>query len=165
MKADNSAIIARLASVYALASAANVYIIGFPINDTVYYAEMPLQVILSDFSGVSMTSDETPCKRLRIKPLTKKTQVLFQSYAPQMLCSFSELQEVAKRDFSGNCGQAFEYLICQEYGGKLAEMSMPFWKSGDFSANGIEYQVKFQMATIITEYTASQAEQETKVKV
>lgn len=165
MRIDNTAVIQWLASVYTLASAAQCYIVGFPIDNTVYYAEMPLSVILSDFVGISMTSDETPVKRLRIKPLTKKTLILFRGYNPKMLCSFDELQEIAKKQFSSNCGQAFESLICQEYGGKLAAANSAFWQCGDFSANSIEYQVKFQLATIITEYTAKQAEKETAINV
>lgn len=165
MRIDNSAIIEKLASVYTLASAANAYIIGFPIDSVVYYAEMPLQTILSDFVGISMTSDENPVKRLRIKPLTKKTLMLFQSFSPKALCSFDELQTIAKNQFSGNCGQCFEFLVCQEYNGKLAEKSSPFWKSGDFEKDGKQYQVKFMLATVITEYTAMQAEKETSVNV
>lgn len=165
MKVDNTVIIEKLASVYTRLQAAEKFVVGFPVENVVYYAEIPLQVILSNFVGISMTSDETPCKRLRLKPLTKKTLVMFQSYSPKMLCGFDELQNTAKQNFAGNCGQCFEHMICQEYGGKLAEKSSPFWKSGDFNANDIEYQVKFMLATIITEYTAEQAIKECGIKV
>ena len=157
MKADNTAIIASLATAYKQLQAADKFIVGFNIEGNVYFAEIPLDSLLNEFAGISMTSDETPCKRLRIKPLNKKTAILFNSYNPQLLCSFDELQELAKAEFSTNCGQAFESMICNYYNGKLNDYSIPFWKAGDFSADGIQYQAKFQLATIITEYTMQKA--------
>lgn len=160
MKADNTNIIASLATAYKQLQAADIIIVGFNVESCVMFAEIPIDSLLNDFCGISMTSDEIPCKRLRVKPLTKKTALLFNSYNPHFLCSFQELQETAKADFSGNCGQAFESLICEYYNGKLNDYSIPFWKAGDFKANGLEYQAKFQMATVITEYTMEKAIEE-----
>lgn len=160
MKTDNTAIITSLASAYKRLQAADKFVVGFNIEGNIYFAEISLDSLLNDFAGISMTSDETPCKRLRIKPLNKKTAILFNSYNPQLLCSFDELQELAKAEFSANCGQAFESMICNYYNGKLNDYSIPFWKAGDFSANGLQYQAKFQMATIITEYTMQKAIEE-----
>lgn len=157
VKIDNSQVIEYLCSVYSTAQKADKFIIGFPIDNKVFFAEIPLDIVLTEFSGVSMTSDETPCKRLRIKPLTKKTAILFNSFSPCFLCDFEELQTVSKTDFSGNNGQAFEKMVCAFYGGKQTADSLPFWQGGDFIANGIQYQAKFQLATIITEYTAKAA--------
>ena len=160
MKIDNTAIITSLASAYKRLQAAEKFVVGFNIDNNVFFAEIPLDSLLDDFCGISMTSDEIPCKRLRVKPLAKKTAILFNSYNPLFLCSFEELQEYSKENCSGNCGQGFEALICRYYNGKLSDYSIPFWKAGDFSANGIEYQAKFQLATVITEYTMQKAIEE-----
>lgn len=165
MKVDNSAIIAYLLTVYKATQKADVFILGFNIDNAVYFAGIPLDVVLTDFSGISMTSDEIPVKRLRIKPLNKKTQILFNMYSPIFLCSFDELQNLAKSDFGGNCGQCFEKLICDFYDGIPAQQNTAFWKSGDFEKDGLQYQVKFQLATIVTEITAKQAEKECLISV
>ena len=157
MKIDNTAIIAFLTETYKTAQKADCFILGFNIENCVLFAEIPLDIMLSEFAAVSMTSDAIPCKRLRVKPLTKKTQALFNTFAPRFLCSMDTLQKTAKDEYSGNCGQCFESLVCDFYGGEKSRDSAPFWECGDFSKNGIEYQVKFQNATIISEYSAKSA--------
>lgn len=157
MKIDNTAIITSLASAYKRLQAAEKFVVGFNIDNNVFFTEIPLDSLLDDFCGISMTSDETPCKRLRVKPLNKKLLALFLTYEPQKLCSFAELQETAKADFSANCGQAFEYLVCKAYNGKQTKANTQWWKDGDFTANGLKYQAKFQLATVITEYTMQEA--------
>lgn len=157
---DNSAVVAYMSEVYATTQKADTFVIGFNVEGNVLMAEMPLATILDNFIGVSMTSDEIPCKRLRLKPLTKKLMPIFSGFNPVPLCDMSELQEIAKARFSGNCGQAFEYLACKYYNGTPSAPNTPFWQGGDFTANGISYQAKFQNATVITEQTAAKAEQE-----
>lgn len=164
MRVDNSAIIAYLSSVYLSTSAAKTALLGFPIENNVYAAFIPIETLLTEFSGVSLTSDENPCKRLRVKPLTKKTMTLFQSFEPFYICTFDELQTLAKRDFSGNCGVCFESVCAEKLNAKQSAPNTPFWIDGDFSLeNGKKVQCKFQLATIITEYSAKQAETECNV--
>lgn len=149
MKTDNTFIISALCAAYAAHCAANVHIIGFNVNGTVYAAEVPLDIMLSEFCGISLTSDEIPQKRLRLKPLTKKTTILFNSFNPFPLCSFDELTNRAQNECAGNRGIMFEIMCAEYYHGTLAEQNAPFWKCGDFAANGLEYQCKFQNASII----------------
>lgn len=159
MKIDNSVIISALCAAYTAHSAAQIVIVGYEIGGGVYAAEIPVDIVLTEFAGVSITSDETPCKRMRVKPLTKKSAVLFNSFSPVLVCSFNDLTARAKKDFAGNRGQAFEMIMCEYYKGIPAAANSPFWVSGDFRANDIEYQVKYCNATIIHEkhLTALQA--------
>lgn len=159
MKIDNSAIISALCAAYAAHCAAKTVILGYEIGGGVYAAEIPVEIVLTEFAGVSMTSDETPCKRMRVKPLTKKSAILFNSFSPVLVCSFNELTARAQEDFGGNRGQAFESIMCEYYHGTAAAANTPFWISGDFRANGVEYQVKYCNATIVHEkhLTALQA--------
>lgn len=151
MKIDNSAIISALCAAYAAHCAADVHIIGFNIDGVVYAAKIPLDIVLSDFCGISLTSDDIPQKRLRVKPLTKKTTVLFNSFNPFILCTFDELTNRAQTECAGNRGIMFEKMCAEYYHGTLAEQNAPFWKCGDFAVNGLEYQCKFQNASVIKE--------------
>lgn len=149
MKVDNTFIISALCAAYAAHSAADVHIIGFNIGGIVYAAQIPMDIMLSEFCGISLTSDEIPQKRLRLKPLTKKTTVLFNSFNPFPICSFDELTNRAQTECAGNRGIAFEVVCAEYYGGKLARQNAPFWESGDFEKDGLQYQCKFQNASII----------------
>lgn len=156
MKIDNSVIIATLAEFYTLHSAADVHVIGFHIGNEVYFAEIPLDVILMHFAGISMTSDEIPAKRLRLKPLTKKTAILFESYSPRLLCSYETLTVEAQEQTAGNRGLMFEKLIARYYMGFQTAPNIPFWRAGDIIAdddNGEPFhiQAKFENATIVSE--------------
>lgn len=151
MKVDNTAIIAALCAAYTAHTAAQIVILGYEIGGGVYAAEIPVDIVLHEFSGVSMTSDTEPVKRLRVKPLTKKSAILFNSFSPFLVCSFDELTARAQSDFSGNRGQAFEQIMCEYYRGTAAAANSPFWETGDFNASGVEYQVKFVNATIVHE--------------
>ena len=152
MKVDNSAIVSALCAAYAAHCAADAIICGFDISGTVFFAEIPEDIFLDAFVGVSMTSDEIPCKRLRVKPLTKKTTMLFNSFTPQMLCTFSELTERAQSDFAGNRGEAFEAMLCEYYHGTQSAPNTAFWQDGDFTTqDGKKVQAKFQNASVIHE--------------
>ena len=161
---DNIQMINYLSAVYNCTQKADVFIIGFNIDGIVQFAQIPLETLWS-FCGISMTSDEVPCKRLRVKPINKKNLAIFNSFNPQILCTFDELQETAKNQFSGNCGQCFEKMVCNFMQGEQTPPNTPFWIDGDFKVNGLTIQAKFQMATVITEYTAKQAEKECMLKV
>lgn len=151
MKVDNTAIIAALCAAYTAHSAADVHIIGYNVNGIVYAAEIPLDIVLSEFCGISLSSDDIPQKRLRIKPLTKKTTVLFNSFNPFMLCSFDELTNRAQIECAGNRGIMFETMCAEYYGGTLAAQNLPFWIGGDFEKDGLQYQCKFVNASVIKE--------------
>lgn len=152
MKTDNTLIISVLCAAYAAHCAADAIMCGFDIGGTVYFAQIPLDIFLSEFVGISMTSDETPCKRLRVKPLTKKTTIIFNSFTPDILCTFAELTERAQNDFSGNRGEAFEAMLCEYYHGTQSAPNTTFWQDGDFTTqDGLKVQAKFQSATVIHE--------------
>lgn len=152
MKVDNSYITSALCAAYAAHCAADAIVCGFDIGGTVFFAEVPMDIFLDAFVGISLTSDEVPCKRLRVKPLTKRTSILFNSFAPQVLCTFEELTDRAKRDFGGNRGEAFEVVLCEYFRGKLSAPNTPFWMDGDFTTNdGRKLQAKFQNASVIHE--------------
>lgn len=159
MKVDNFAIIAALCAAYTAHTAAQVVILGYDIGGTVFAAEIPVNIVLTEFAGISMTSDSIPVKRMRVKPLTKKSAVLFNSFSPFPVCSFAELTARAQSEHGGNRGEAFEKIITEYYHGTAAAENTPFWISGDFRANNTEYQVKFCNATIVHEkhLTALQA--------
>lgn len=152
MKADNTLIISALCAAYAAHCAADAIVCGFDIGGTVFFAEIPKDIFLDAFVGVSMTSDEIPCKRLRVKPLTKKTTALFNSFSPDILCTFAELTERAQNDFSGNRGEAFEAMLCEYYNGTKSAPNAAFWQDGDFTKpDGEKVQAKFQNASVIHE--------------
>ena len=131
-------------------SASKTIILGFPVSDSVYYAFVPLSEFFA-FCGQSKTSDDCPVFRLRVKPLTAKTSALFFSYNPQILCSISELEQVAAESYDNNRGYAFEKLITQAINARETPQNTPFWVSGDCIKNSIPYQIKYQYATVITE--------------
>lgn len=152
MKVDNSAIISALCAAYAAHSAADEIVCGFDIGGTVYFARIPIDIFLAEFVGISMTSDEVPCKRLRVKPLTKRTAAMFNSFSPDILCTFAELTERAQNDFSGNRGEAFEAMLCKYYHGTQSAPNTAFWQDGDFTKpDGEKVQAKFQNASVIHE--------------
>ena len=139
-----------LENAYKTYSASNTIILGFPVSDSVFFAEIPLQEFFV-FCGQSKTSDENPVFRLRVKPLTAKTTQIFFAYNPQTLCTVSELDKIACEQFDNNRGCAFEYLICKAIGATQTSKNCPFWVSGDCIKNSIPYQIKYQYATVITE--------------
>lgn len=152
MKVDNSVIVNALREAYASHNAADEIVCGFDISGIVYFSPIPIDIFLDAFVGVSMTSDEIPCKRLRVKPLTKRTAALFNSFSPDILCTFAELTARAQTDFSANRGQAFEAMLCEHYGGTMSAPNSTFWQDGDFTTpDGKKIQAKFQCATVVHE--------------
>lgn len=135
---------------YCTYSAANSFIIGFSIGDSVLYAYCDIDTLRA-FLGQSKTSDETPVFRLRVKPLAKKTESLFFSLNPEILCSISELEKTADEQYDSNRGRAFEALIIKAIGAKASPANTPFWVSGDCEKDGKQIQIKFQYATVIHE--------------
>ena len=146
----------ELSRIYLDCEKSDFVVLGYCIENAVFYVEITPEDLLT-FCGISVTSDETPVKRLRVKTLTKRLSLLFDSFSPAYLCDMQTLEETAKSDFCGNRGVAFESLVCAAYGGKLSPPNLPFWQGGDFTKSGISYSCKYQLATVITETTANEA--------
>ena len=135
-----------LETAYRTYTAANLFVIGFPVFDSVQYAFCDTDTLFQ-FAGKSKTSDDIPVFRLRIKPLSKKTESLFFSLNPCTLCTVSELDTIASGQYDGNRGKAFEALIIKAIGAKASPANSPFWICGDCE----KIQIKYQYATIIHE--------------
>ena len=139
-----------LETAYKEYTAAHSFIVGFPILDTVYYAFCDVNTLFQ-FAGKSKTSDEIPVFRLRVKPLSKKTENIFLSLNPQTLCTVSELDEHAQLFHDGNRGKAFESLVIGAINARENPANSPFWICGDCEKDCEQIQIKYQFATIIHE--------------
>lgn len=85
---------------------------------------------------------------LRYRPVkAQKIKMLFDA---ECVGSMDTLTAIAKA-MHINKGEAFEKIITEAYGQTWHKDSLPFTEGADLTADGIDYQIKFEEATFINE--------------
>lgn len=125
------------------------YIFGFQYKGNVYEITTDAE-ILPAILKVDKASRGNGMS-LRFRPNNAIKQMLIDLGA-EMLCSSEDLKaETEKARY--NIGEWFEKRETEKVGQTWVKDSVPFWKDGDLTVNGIAYQIKFENATFINEKT------------
>lgn len=122
------------------------YIMGFTFRGVVYMAHMTgaqVKAVLkldkaSRGAGYS----------LRFKPNTNQKVFMLQFAVP--MCSVEFFNDMVAAE-KWNKGEIFEKLVTEKYGQTWEKDTVPFWKDGDLTVDGIAYQIKFESATFTSE--------------
>ena len=123
------------------------YIFGFADRGTIYCA-----IAKSDVLPFVLTLDcaSRGCGySLRFKPTIAQKEIL-KSCEIFTLCSEEIFTEEVKNS-KYNRGEIFEKLVAEWFGQKWEKDNIPFTESGDLKVNGIDYQIKFEKASFISE--------------
>lgn len=119
------------------------YIIGFAHKGSVY-------MTTTDHLDPDMITLESASKgqgqSLRFRPKTAhKAQMLVESVCLGTLDILL--------DSKYNKGEMFEKVVTERYGQEWHKDTVPFYKSGDININGVEIQIKFEKAALVTSKT------------
>ena len=134
-------------------SAAHKYIIGFLLNNIVYYATISWNELCEFLKEDHASSKRggTLKARIRISAKLKKEYVNTGKALP--LCSMDELKKGIY-----NKGENFERVITETLTDTVwVKDSIPFYVQGDIQVNGEEIQVKFDGAELTNEKTLMNA--------
>lgn len=140
---------------YVELSAAKSFIVGGIIGDSVKFAIVEPAMLANNLTFItsSTKTDKTNSTVLRflfsrdVKKYVKENGV--------KLCSKAEFLTLAKSicKTGSNQGDAFEKLVTEYYGQEWSRNNNEFWKKGDITINGTEYQIKTHKASLISEKT------------
>jgi hypothetical protein len=90
---------------------------------------------------------------IRFKPNnTQKEYLLKNAIETIVLCSKKYFEDYA-HSTKYNRGEVFEKLVYEYYNMSWKKDNIPFTKSGDIVINAIHYQIKYEKATFVSEYT------------
>ena len=133
-------------NLYNLLSASHLYILGFMVQNVLYYATMDFETLAHYMKMDRASSARGGFAKLRIK-LTREQK--------------AELLRIAKRcgtaedltaDSKYNRGENFERIITELLTGeRWVKDSVPFNLAGDITLNGENVQIKFDGAEITNE--------------
>ncbi len=124
---------------------AHKYLLGFIYKKVVFLAHVD-ERDLAPLTSIGEASRGG--LSLRFRPTNEvKASLLDRSEA---LCSASEFSAICSAS-KYNKGEVFEQLVTEHFGQIWAKDSVPFWKGPDIVVDGINYQIKFQEASFISE--------------
>ena len=140
----------NLLTAYKATSAAAAYIIGFLMKDKVY------TIYLNDLPEwlVSMGRESTShggARKLRMR-MTAKDKARLMAMGAAYIGTAAEVLASRK-----NKGEAFEQWVTESYGQEWHKDSIPYWKDGDITVDGVKYQIKFECASLANENTIAKA--------
>ena len=137
---------------YFMYSKADKYIIGFINDDDVYY--VILDTIPAKWVTIDKNSSGVKCLRLKLLTTKQKKSLLAIS---NHLCSLEHLHKV--NETINNFGYTFEKLIWTKYKKTVWKRdSSRFYEKGDMQYKGIQYQIKFERATLTNIDTLSKCD-------
>lgn len=126
-------------------SKADKYIIGFIFNGNVFYVvvdDIEQYVKLDKASRGAGSS-------LRLN-LTKAVKEQLLTLNPTYLCKAKHFYKIVKNS-KYNKGDIFEKIVFAKFYKKWKKDNTPFYKMGDMKYKGVQYQIKFEHATLTTE--------------
>lgn len=136
------------------------YIIGFHIGEHVFIAK----VSNPDFEKLAkvdkMSSKRGGWSSLRLRPVSVREELM--SVAKEIELSYTGLKELGKsHEYTGskqnNIGTALERYITEADGQEWKKDSVSFTEQGDVVIDGIDYQIKWENATLTTERAMARA--------
>lgn len=121
------------------------YIMGFIYKKVVYFAHC-------DERDLDRLVTVGECSRggysIRFRPDNEMKASLLDR--AEVLCSASEFSAICEAS-KYNKGEVFEQMVTEHFGQIWTKDSVPFWKGPDITVDGINYQIKFQEASFISE--------------
>ncbi len=143
----NTTLFSRMIQKYNEHSFTHNYIFGFEYKGNVYMVDttseaLPYILTLDKASRGAGYS-------LRFKPTVEQRLYLI-SLGATVLCSSAYFKEVVASNKYNN-GENFEKLVTEYFGQTWEKDTVPFWKDGDITVDGIPYQVKFNKASFTSE--------------
>ena len=140
----------NLLNAYNATAAATAYIIGFILNNavyTIYLPNLPEWLVAMDRESTSHGG----VKKLRIR-MTSIARHRLLNMGASYIGTTAEVLASRK-----NKGEAFEKWITEKAGQEWHKDSVPYFKDGDLTVNGIKYQIKFESASLANEKTIQNA--------
>jgi hypothetical protein len=138
---------------YCAASAARTAVFGFPMKGNILAVQVTLTPeILQAVTILELKSGKVV---LRYHPnKTHKAILLANSERTTVICSNAYMESAYEKHSNLNRGDLFEIMAAKVWGGiRPSNRATVFTACGDFNANGEEFQVKYDKATITTEET------------
>lgn len=133
-------------NLYNLLSASHLYILGFMVQNVLYYATMDFETLTHYMKMDRASSARGGFAKLRIK-LTKEQKAALLRIAKR--CGTAE---DLTADSKHNRGENFERIITELLTGeRWVKDSVPFNLAGDITLNGENVQIKFDGAEITNE--------------
>ena len=133
-------------ALYNLLSASHLYILGFVVENVLYYAMMDFSTMSKYIKGDRASSSRGGFAKLRIKLTTKQKIELLR--IAKTCGTINDLTAMSKY----NKGENFERVITELLTGeKWVKDSVPFNVAGDIVVNGENIQIKFDGAEITNE--------------
>ena len=124
------------------------YILGFEYHGVIYMA-FATKAALKISSKLEKGGRDCGMA-IRFRPTNFHKKNLMKK--AEAICSKKFFEEMVKNS-RYNRGEIFEKLVTERFEQKWKKDTTPFTQAGDIEINGIEYQIKFQSATICTEQT------------
>ena len=134
-----------LISHYNKFSKADKYIIGFIFGGNVFF-------IIVDNINEYLKLDKASRGAgysLRLN-LTKAVKMQLLALNPTYLCKANHFYKVVKNS-QYNKGEIFEKMVFTKFHKKWKKDNKPFYECGDVKYKGVQYQIKFERATLTTE--------------
>lgn len=138
---------------YCAASAARSAVFGFPMKGNILAVQVTLTPeILQAVTILELKNEKAV---LRYHPnKTHKAILLANSERTAVVCSNAYMESACEKYPNLNRGNLFEIMAARIWGGaRPTSRTAIFTACGDFNANGEEFQVKYDRATITTEET------------
>ena len=126
-------------------SKADKYIIGFIYDGNVFFA---IVNNIDDYVKLDKASRNAGFS-LRLN-LTKAAKIQLLTLNPTYLCKAKHFYKVVKNS-QYNKGEIFEKMVFAKFCKKWEKDNTPFYESGDMKYKGIQYQIKFERATLTNE--------------
>ena len=138
---------------YCAASASKRAVVGFPVKGNIVAVEIALTPEL--LQAVTVLELKSGKVVMRFHPNKgQKTVLMTNAERSRVICSVNFMNDAYEKHANLNRGDLFEIMAAKVWGGiRPKNRATVFTACGDFNADGIEYQVKFDKATVTTEET------------
>lgn len=124
----------------------NNYIMGFSFKNYVYAVHKNA----SDLASMLKIDKASRGQGLSLRYRPVKAQKIKMLFDAECMGSMNTLTAIAKA-MHINKGEAFEKMVTEAHGQTWHKDSLAFTDGADLTADGIDYQIKFEEATFINE--------------
>ena len=139
---------------YETVKASTAYAIGFDFKGGQYMVNTDsLDTIDRAIKVEKAATSKGAGEKLRIRFTNMIKACLIANRKAFKVGELSELQYAGMK----NRGECFERWYYEKHGREWHKDSTPFYVAGDINVNGVEIQIKFDGATIVTEKTLARA--------
>lgn len=123
------------------------YIVGFRANGKIWAYTCDFCAMMNACKLDAASRGAGACIRFKPSAPLKKAMVIAGAVMVTDEATFEELVNSSIY----NKGEIFEKLVTEWYGQEWKKDNIPFYQQGDINVNGVEYQIKFEKATITNE--------------